>query len=114
MDKLLRDVTHTVIQCHKVWRFQLWASYDAWEMENATNTTLLTPIARRAWFVKDQDFQAYNTLACVGNLKKDMQAGNMLSEDEILALQVNQNQTNMDGIQKPSRKWLRRQKRIHH
>ena len=76
-------------------------------MENAANVSLLRPIRRRAWFVRDRDYNAYNTLACVGNLKKDMQEGAMLSEAEILALQVNQNQTNMDGIMKPSRRWLR-------
>ena len=80
-------------------------------MENATNTTLLTPLARRCWFVKDSDYNVYDTLACVGNLKKEMEAGNMLSEEEILALQVAGPQANMDGIQKPSRKWMRTQKK---
>lgn len=113
VDALLRQVTSSVINCDKTWRLQGNDVYDAWEMENATNPMLLTPIARRAWFVKDSDYAAYNTLACVGNLKKDMQAGAMLSEEEILALQVGQSQANMDGIEKPSRKWMRRQKKVH-
>lgn len=112
VDALLRQVTSSVIDCDKTWRFQGNNVYDAWEMENATNTTLLTPLARRAWFVKDKDYAAYNTLACVGNLKKDMQEGAMLSEAEILALQVSQPQANMDGVSKPSRKWMHRQKKI--
>ena len=107
VDALLRQVTSCVIDCDKLWRFQRLSTYDAWEMENAANVSLLRPIRRRAWFVRDRDYNAYNTLACVGNLKKDMQEGAMLSEAEILALQVNQNQTNMDGIMKPSRRWLR-------
>lgn len=107
VDALLRQVTSYVVDCDKTWRLQGNNEYDAWEMENAANASLLRPIRRRAWFVRDRDYAAYNTLACVGNLKKDMQEGAMLSEAEILALQVNQNQTNMDGITKPSRRWLR-------
>lgn len=111
VDALLRQVTSYVVDCDKTWRLQGNNKYDAWEMENATNTTLLTPYSRSAWFVKDSDYNAYNTLACVGNLKKDMQAGNMLSEEEILALQMNTDKANMDGITKPSRKYVRGQKR---
>lgn len=109
VDALLRQVTSYVVDCDKTWRLQGNNHYDAWEMENATNTTLLRPIHRGAWFVKDRDYNAYDTLACVGNLKKEMQEGNMLTEEEILALQVNQG-TNMDGIKNPARSWLRSQR----
>lgn len=112
VDALLRQVTSYVVDCDKTWRLQGNYEYDAWEMENATNSTLLTPIARRCWFVKDRDYNAYNTLACVGNLKHEMEAGNMLTEEEILALQVAGSPASMEGIQKPSRKWLRTQKRM--
>lgn len=112
VDALLRQVTSSVIDCDKTWRFQGNNVYDAWEMENATNTTLLTPIARKCWFVRDSDYEAYNTFACVGNLKKSMERGDMMSEEEILALQVGTPQANMDGISKPSRKWTRRQKHL--
>ena len=112
VDALLRQVTSYVVDCDKTWRLQGNNEYDAWEMENATNSTLLTPIRRRAWFVRDSDYNAYDTLACVGNLKKDMQEGNMLSEAEILALQVNGQQTNMEGVSRPSRKWIRSRKKL--
>lgn len=69
VDALLRQVTSAVIDCDKTWRLQGNNVYDAWEMENATNTTLLTPIQRKCWFVRDSDYGAYDTLACVGNLK---------------------------------------------
>jgi hypothetical protein len=81
-------------------------------MENATNVLLLKPLRRRAWFVKDSDYNAYNTLACVGNLKKEMEAGNMLSEQEILALQMNPDQVNMDAVVRPSGKYLRKKKKM--
>lgn len=110
VDALLRQVTSYVVDCDKTWRFQGNNHFDAWEMENATNTTLLTPFHRGAWFVKDSDYNSYDTLACVGNLKKEMQEGNMLTEEEILALQVNQG-TNMEGIKNPNKRWVRLQRR---
>lgn len=109
VDALLRQVTSYVVDCDKLWRFQRQNLYDAWELENATNTLLLTPLARTCWFVRNKDYDAYNTLACVGNLKKSMQDGDMMTEDEILALQCN-NQTNMEGITKPAKRWMRNRK----
>lgn len=112
VDALLRQVTSYVVDCDKLWRFQRQNIYDAWEMENASNTMLLTPLSRSCWFVRNKDYEAYDTLACVGNLKKSMAAGDMMSEDQILALQCNQ-PTNMDGITKPSKRWLRSKKQQH-
>lgn len=112
VDALLRQVTSYVVDCDKLWRFQRQSLYDAWEMENATNASLLTPLSRRCWFVLDRDYAAYNTLACVGNLQKSFKAGDMLSEDEILALRRNEQQANMDGVVKPSRRWRRNQKKL--
>ena len=54
---------------------------------------------------------AYNTLACVGNLKRSMSAGDMMSEEEILKLQQNTQQTNMEGVNRPSKRWLKRRKK---
>lgn len=111
VDALLRQVTSYVVDCDKLWRFQRQNYFDAWEMENATSASLLRPFSRRCWFVKDKDYNAYNTLACVGNLKKSMRAGDMMTESEILALQQNTQQVNMDGVIQPNRKWLRSQKK---
>lgn len=111
VDALLRQVTRCVIECDKLWRFQRLNMYDAWDMENATNVRLLQPLSRSCWFVRNRDYAAYDTLACVGNLKHAMQAGEMMSEDEILKLQQNTQQANMDGVAKPSRRWLRREKK---
>lgn len=112
VDALLRQVTSCVVDCDKLWRFQRQNLYDAWEMENATNTQLLTPLTRRCWFVTNKDYAAYDTLACVGNLQKSFKEGDMLSEEEILSLRRNEQQTNMDGVVKPSRKWRRSQKKL--
>lgn len=113
VDALLRQVTSSVIECNKLWRFQRQAIYDAWEMENATNSNLLTPLARKCWFVTNKDYNAYNTLACVGNLQKSFKARDMMSEEEILALRRNEQQTNMEGVVKPSRKWRRSQRKMY-
>ena len=113
VDALLRQVTSCVVDCDKLWRFQRQNLYDAWEMENATNAQLLTPLARRCWFVTDKDYNAYNTLACVGNLQKSFREGDMMTEEEILSLRRNEQQANMDGVVKPSRKWRRNQRKIH-
>ena len=112
VDALLRQVTSCVVDCNKLWRFQRQNIYDAWEMENATNARLLTPIVRRCWFVTNKDYAAYNTLACVGNLQKSFKEGDMLSEEEILSLRRNDQQANMDGVVKPSRAWRRNQKKL--
>ncbi|MEA4934759.1 MAG: hypothetical protein VB071_14420 [Lawsonibacter sp.] len=113
VDALLRQVTSYVMECDKLWRFQRLNQYDAWDLENATNTQLVTPLGRFCWFVKNRDYEAYNTLACVGNLKKSMKAGDMMSEEEILKLQQNTQQPNMDGVSKPSRRWIKRQQKEH-
>lgn len=112
VDALLRQVTSHVVQCDKLWRFQRQFVYDAWDLENATNVQLITPLSRSCWFVKDSDYNAYDTLACVGNLKKSMAAGDMMSEEEILALQQNTQQVNMDAVDKPSRRWMKRQQKM--
>lgn len=111
VDALLRQVTSSVIECNKLWRFQRLSVYDAWDMENAANTLMLKPIARSCWFVKDRDYTAYDTLACVGNLKKSMKEGDMMSEEEILKLQQNTQQANMDGVSRPSKRWMKRRKK---
>lgn len=110
VDALLRQVTSYVVECDKLWRFQRQAYFDAWDMENANNSQLVKPFRAACWFVHNSDYEAYNTLACVGNLKKSMKAGDMMTEQEILALQQNTQETNMDGVASPSRRWLRKQK----
>lgn len=84
VDKLLRGVTNYVIECKKIWRVCVQKTYDAWVMENCTDPTTIKPEARRGWFIRDKDFNAYDTLACVGNLIHSAEIGDMISEHEIL------------------------------
>lgn len=106
VDALLRQVTSYVIDCDKLWRFQRQAKYDAWEMENATSPTLIKPLNRKCWFVTNEAYTAYDTMACVGNLKKSVSENDMLTPEEILALQCNTS-PNTDAIIQPSRRFQR-------
>ena len=111
MDALMRQVTLYVVQCKKVWRYQILRYYDAWDMECANNPQNIKECRfARAWFVRDKDYNSYDTLACVENLKKDMREGAMMSEQEILALQQN-TPADMDGTGTQSRKYAKKMRR---
>lgn len=84
VDKLLRAVTTYVVECKKVWRVCIQKTYDAWTMENSADPTVVKPLARRGWFIQDKDFNAYDTLACVGNLIHSVNTNDMESEIEII------------------------------
>ena len=111
VDALLRQVTSYVYTCDKVWRIMVHEQYDAFELENASDPTLIKPKSRFGWFIRDAAFQAYDTLACVGNLTKSCKEGDMLTEEQILELQRN-NPANLDGIVNPSRKLKRASKKL--
>lgn len=111
VDALLRQVTSLVISCDKTWRIQRQYFYDAWEMENVTSPAMLKPLKKTGFFVKDSDYNAYDTFACVGNLAKSCAEGDMLSAEEILSLQCN-NPANLDSVMNPSRKYLRTRKKM--
>lgn len=107
VDALLRQVTSYIVECDKIWRFQQLKYFDAWDVENASSTKLVQPYRRSCWFVRDRDYNAYNTFACVGNLIHSMKEGQMMSEEEILKLQQNPTSSNMEGVSRPSRRWFR-------
>ena len=110
VDALLRQVTSSVIDCNKCWRIMVHKMYDAFELENATSTLMIKPLRRFGWFITDADYGAYDTLACVGNLIKSCEEGDMLSEEEILTLQAN-NGAQMDVVDRPSRKYVQHKRR---
>lgn len=111
VDALLRQVTSWVISCNKVWRFMVHGQFDAFALENATDPTLVKSTKRFGWFITDADYNAYDTLACVENLKKSCEDGDMLTEEEILALQQN-NGVNMEAVAKPSRQYVKMRKKM--
>lgn len=110
VDALLRQVTSYVVDCSKVWRLQCHYYYDAWDMENSTNALLIKPLRKTGFFVKDSDYNAYDTLATVQNLKKQFDKGDMLTDNEILDLQCNIS-SDMDAVTSPSRLFKRNKKK---
>lgn len=84
VDKLLRDVTTYVVECKKIWRVCIQNTYDAYKLENCSDPTSLKWESRRGWFIKDSDYNAYDTLACVGNLIHSVNSGDMDTEVDII------------------------------
>lgn len=111
VDALLRQVTSDVITCNKIWRAMNLRMYDAFELENAVNPTDVKCKRIYGWFVRDKDYNAYDTLACVQNLSKSCASGDMLSEAEILTLQQN-TPVDSDSNINPSRKFVKRRKKM--
>ena len=71
VDKLFRSITTHAIDCNKYWRLQHMVYYDAWDYENAMNSQLLRPIANLWWFVRDKDFECYDTTQLIDNDASD-------------------------------------------
>lgn len=111
VDALLRQVTSYVVQCDKFWRVMRCKRYDAWELENANSPSLCKPLSVSGWFIRENDFRAYDTLACVGNLIKSMNDGDMIDEADILALQ-SLSPSDMNVVEHVSNKFKRRLKRL--
>lgn len=108
VDALLRSVTQTCISCKKVWRYMVQEFYEADELEYAADPTLVRPYCRTGFFIFDKDYDAYDTLATVEKLQKSVDANDMMSDEEILALRGS---INPDGdMFTPSRKYRRRVK----
>ena len=68
IDIAFRRISSWVEDCHKIWRFQCNKVYDAWEMENAINPQYVKPLRRRCFFVRDKDFNGYDTTESVTRL----------------------------------------------
>ena len=109
-DKLMRDVTQRVINCRKYWRLLVQYVYDADEIEYASDPSMVKPISRTGFFVKNKDYFAYDTLAVVGQLKKSIDENDFLSEREILELR---NPIDPDNslVRHPSRRAKKRLKK---
>lgn len=112
VDALLRSCCQQYIGCNKTWRFQSLNYYDANEIENAQSPALVQPLRRTCWFIRDKSFANYDTHACVESLLKSCEEGDMLSDEQILALRVGA-PPNMDAVVKPSKRWQRTQRKRH-
>ena len=93
-DALMRSVTQRYVECRKTWRFMVLEEYNADEIEYASDPTMVKPIRRKGFFIKDKDYNSYDTLACVDALEKSCKNGDMLTEKEILEMRGNLNPDN--------------------
>ncbi len=100
VDALLRQVTSYVVECKKVWRVVIQSTYDAYTLENTNDPQSLKPMGQNGWFVRDKDYALYDTLACVGNLKKSIDEGDMESEIEIINRQGNQERYDLGSVKR--------------
>ena len=102
VDALLRSVTQKCIWCNKIWRFMVQYTYDADELEYATNPTVVKEVWKGGFFIKDKHYNQYDTLATVEKLEKQIDSGQRLSAEEILT-ERGVIIPNNDNITKPSR-----------
>ena len=100
VDKIWRSITTNVFDCNKFWRFQHVSRYDAWEYENAMNTQLIQRIGHRWWFVKDIDYNSYDTSQMI---TKDA-AADFISNEEAIVRKGLDASVNELAVAKPSRK----------
>lgn len=88
IDALMRQTCDRVIECKKIWRFQMLYSADAWDLENCTNIKLVRHI-KKCWFVTNKDYNNYNTMANVDSIKRMQANGELLTDDEVLSARGN-------------------------
>lgn len=106
VDKIWRSITTHVIDCNKLWRFQHNAYYDAWDYENAMNNALIKRITHNWWFVKDADYDAYDTSEMISKTS----ASDFISNEESIVRKGLDNAVNDKAVKKPSRKLKKLQK----
>lgn len=110
-DALMRSVTQNCINCKKIWRFMVQSVYDADEIEYASDPTMVRPRRRTGFFVRDFDYNSYDTLACVDKLKKSVDENDMMTPEEILAMRGEINPNN-DNVGHMSHRLKRHYKRM--
>lgn len=109
VDKVIRETCSVVTTCKKIWRLVILQEYDAFSVENAVNPTLVQPLSTRVWFAKNEDFQAYDTNYNVGQLNSDLESGDIMTTEEILAQRGNEG--SLDRVTRVRRKYKKRVRR---
>lgn len=100
VDKLWRSITTNIYDCNKTWRFQHMELYDAWDYENAMNPKLIQRSANIWWFVRNKDYEAYDTSEMI----MKSAAEDFISNDEAIQRKGLDNMVNEQAIRKPNKK----------
>lgn len=109
VDKIWRGITTHVINCNKIWRLQHNTYYDAWDYENATSAQIIQRLSHNWWFVKDQDYGAYDTSEMISRSKA---ADFISNEESIVRKGLDAGvQANEAGVGKLNRKGKKRLKK---
>ena len=112
VDKLLRDVTLFGYECLKMWRFMYTRCFTGRDLEKAEDTVNIRPLKTSCWFVSDKDYKIYDTYGSVEKLKKDIEEGNLMTEEELQARGVGFSNVQMDGVEY-SKKYKKRHKKLY-
>lgn len=107
VDKLFRSITTHVIDCSKYWRLQHMTYYDAWDYENAMNVQLIKRLTHKWWFVKNADFDCYDTTQMIS---EDMSEKFISNEESLLRKGLDAS-VNADAVSQPSRKLKKARKK---
>lgn len=91
VDKVFREISNCVTTCKKIWRFVILQDFDAYEVENAVNPSLLVPKRRYIWFATNNDFNSYDTNYNVDTLLNELENGDILTTKEILEIRDSHN-----------------------
>lgn len=111
LDALLRQCTSIDKECKLKWRFLRINYFDAWDLENCNNPSALVPIKRTCLFVRDKDFNAYDTYAIVDNFIHSVEKGEILTDDELLKYK-SPIENDLTNVNKLSSKFKRRIKKF--
>lgn len=96
-DKILRESCSTVTTCVKKWRLIELCDYDAYEVENVSNVSMLRPLSIKYWLAKDSDYNSYDSYQLIEKLKKTNAENGFLTTEEILnTYGINEN--NVDNV----------------
>lgn len=106
VDKLFRSITNTAINCNKYWRFQHFEVYDAWDLENAMNYRDIKRIGNNWFFVKNQDYNSYDTSQMISKNS----AENFISNEEAIVRQGIDAQ-NLGAVVNYSRRYKKNEKK---
>lgn len=107
IDIIFRRITNHVVDCNKFWRLQSMRYYDAWDYENAQNTQLIKPFGAFWWFVRNIDYNSYDTSE---QIREDA-AEKFISNDEKLARIGIDNLVQESAIVHKSKKLRRNERR---
>lgn len=106
VDKIWRSITTHVIDCNKLWRFQHCSVFDAWEYENAMNSQLIQRLNHFWYFIKQGDYDSYDTSQMITKES----AKDFISNEESIVRKGLDSMVNELAIKKPAKKLRKRKK----